>query len=262
MNTQEKNVTSTIRSVDKALEVIEAFSEVRGGIKLSCLNEKLNMNKSGVYRLLQVFKQRGYVEQKCKNGKYHLGMAAYMVGQNIVSNMELVRMARPIMEELVREHNETIYLALPSDKKVLLFDCVDASHVVNVMSLKGLQYPLSECAAGDILLAFATSPGENDFCKPSQHDARLEMLKQQGYSADAHRLGDGVVSLAVPLLNAEKLAVGSLCFVGPDFRFTDEKIKSSLLLPLIDAGHTISAKLGYFGYHLEQKSSYETAINT
>ena len=119
------------------------------------------------------------------------------------------------------------------------------------MSLKGRRYLLSECAAGDMLLAFDTAPDEESLCKPSQNDARLEMLKQQGYSTDADRLGDGVVSLAVPLLNAEKLAVGSLCFVGPDFRLTDKKIKSRLLLPLIDAGHAISAKLGYFGYHLE-----------
>ncbi len=242
---------STIKSVDKALEVLEAFSELNDGIKLSCLSEKLNMNKSGVYRLLQVFKQRGYVEQKRKNGKYQLGIAAHMVGQNIVSNMELMRTSRPIMAQLVREHNETVYLSLRCGREALLFDNIDSLHPVNVMSLKGRCYPLSECATGDMLLAFSRARGENDLCETFQNDARLEMLKQQGYSTDAHRLGDGVVSLAVPLLNAEKLAVGSLCFVGPDFRFTDEKIKSSLLLPLIDAGHTISAKLGYFGYHLE-----------
>ena len=135
MNTEVKCITSTIRSVDKALEVREAFSEISGGIRLSRLSEKLNMNRSGVYRLLQVFKQRGYVEQKQKNGKYQLGMTAYTVGQSIVSNMELTRTVRPIMERLVREYNETVYLALPCDKNVLFFDSSDSQHPVNVMSL-------------------------------------------------------------------------------------------------------------------------------
>jgi DNA-binding IclR family transcriptional regulator len=76
MNAEEKNATSMIKSVDRALQVLEAFSEINGGIKLSCLSEKLDMNKSGVYRLLQVFKQRGYVEQKSRNGEYQLGLAA------------------------------------------------------------------------------------------------------------------------------------------------------------------------------------------
>jgi DNA-binding IclR family transcriptional regulator len=76
----------------------------------------------------------------------------------------------------------------------------------------------------------------------------LARLKQQGYSIDTHRLGEGVVSLAVPLLNAEKVAVSSLCFVGPESRFTEEKIKNSLLPALIDAGHAVSTRLGYYGY--------------
>jgi DNA-binding IclR family transcriptional regulator len=165
--------------------------------------------------------------------------------------MKLSNTVGPIMKRLVREYNETVYLALRCGQDMLLFDNIDSLHPVNVMPLKGRRYPLSGCAAGDMLLAFDTASNENNLCKQSSNDARLVMLKQQGYSIDAHRLGDGVVSLAVPLLNSEKLVVGSLCFVGPDFRLTDEKIKSSLLLPLIDAGHTISAKLGYFGEHLE-----------
>ena len=32
-------------------------------------------------------------------------------------------------------------------------------------------------------------------------------------------------------------------------KITEEKIKSGMLPPLIDAGHAISARLGYYGYH-------------
>ena len=144
-----------------------------------------------------MFKKRGYVEQELKNGKYHLGVAAYKVGQNIVSNMDLLSMAKPVMERLVREYNETVYLALRCEQEMLLFDNIDSLHPVNVMSLKGRNYPLSGCAACEVFQAFATAPGENDLCKPSQNDECLAMLKQQGYSTDAHRLGVGVVSLAV-----------------------------------------------------------------
>lgn len=117
--------------------MLEAFSEINGGIKLSRLSEKLNMNRSGVYRLLQVFKQRGYVEQKHKNGKYHLGMTAYTVGQKIVSNMEIMRTAGPVMEGLVREYNETVCLAVRCDQDVLFFENAGSMHPVNVMALKG-----------------------------------------------------------------------------------------------------------------------------
>jgi len=262
MNMDERSTTSTIRSVDKALEVLEAFSEISGGIKLSRLSERLDMNRSGVHRLLQVFKQRGYIEQKQKNGKYHLGMTAYTLGQNIVSNMEIMRMAGAVMEGLVRDYNETVYLAVRCDQDVLFFENAGSLHPVNVMALKGRRYPLVECAAGEMLQAFGMVPEEDDLCEPFENHAHLARLKQQGYSTDAHRLGEGVISLAVPLLNAEKVAVGSLCFVGPESRFTEEKIKGSLLPPLIDAGHAVSAQLGYYGYTLVKSRLTRRQFNT
>lgn len=235
MNPDEKNLATTIKSVDKALEILEAFSELKGGIKLSRLSEQLNMNRSGVYRLLQVFKQRGYVEQRSKNGTYHLGLSAYMVGQKIVSNMELTRIARPIMERLVREANETVYLALRCEQDLLLFDSVEALHPVSVKSLKGRRYPLAQCAAGRVLL---------------REDALQGAARRHGFSSDVHQLGEGVASLAVPLFNDEGEAVGSLCFVGPEYRLSDDKVRESLLKPLIDAGQTISAQLGYLDYYM------------
>lgn len=261
MNTDGKSLLSTIKSVDKALEVLEAFSTTPDGINLSSLSEKLQMNKSGVYRLLQAFKQRGYVEQECKNGKYHLGLVAYMVGQNIVSKMDLLSMARPVMERLARACKETVYLVLPSGQNVLMFDSCASRNPVNVMSLKGRHYPMSGCAAGDMLLAYGAIADEGGAGSPLGNDVRLSLLNQQGYSADANQLGDGVVSLAVPLLNAEQIAVGSLCFVGPDFRLSEERIASDLLRPLIDAGQSISMKLGYSGTHREQMLSYQMSTN-
>ena len=247
---EQKNNTSTIKSVDKALEVLEAFSRIHDGINLSRLSEKLNMNKSGVYRLLQVFKQRGYVEQRQKNGKYHLSMAAYMISQNIISNMELLRNARPVMEKMARDCNETVYLAVRCEQDVLLFDNVDSMTPVNVLPLKGHRYPLSSCAAGKVLMAFDAADDDGPGPVGSPQDQSLKAISQRGYVADEDCLGEGISSLAVPLLATDKKLVGSICFVGPQYRFTDEKINDELLIPLVNAGHAISAKLGYFGYHI------------
>lgn len=251
MYVEEKNITSTIKSVDKALEVLEAFSSINDGINLSSLSKELNMNKSHVFRLLQVFKQRGYVEQPHKNGKYHLGKTAYMLGQNIVSNVDLLSTSRPAMEKLVQTCNETVYLALRFGDEILLLDSVDSQHPVSVMSLKGRVYALNECAVGDLFLAHdAKFNSPVDHCVPPVSCQQLSSSKNQDYAYDINRLGDGICSLAVPILGVSESIVGSLCFVGPEFRFTDEEVNGNLLIHLIDAGHSISARLGYLGYPL------------
>ena len=245
MSTLLKKETSPIRSVDKALEVLEAFSEIQDGINLSSLSRDLNMNKSHVFRLLQVFKQRGYVEQTRKNGKYHLGRKAYTLSQNIISNMDLLSAVKPEMEKLVQACNETVYLALRFGDETLLIDSVESQHPVNVMPLKGQVYPLAECAVGEIFLAYDVKANEpTEACSLTACNAKLSAIKQQGYSTDIHRLGDGICSLVVPILDVSKSIIGSLCFVVPECRFIDENINGHLLAHLKAAGQIISARLG------------------
>jgi DNA-binding IclR family transcriptional regulator len=244
MNT-EKSGTSTIKSVDKALDVLEAFSSIHEGINLSSLSRDLDMNKSHVFRLLQVFKQRGYVEQTRKNGTYHLGRKAYMLSQNIISNMDLLSAVKPEMENLVQACNETVYLALRFGDETLLIDSVESQHPVNVMSLKGQVYPLTECAVGEMFLAYEIKANESiDACRLTDCKDQSSAIKKQGYSTDIHSLGDGICSLVVPILDVSKSIVGSLCFVVPECRFKDENINEHLLAHLKAAGQFISARLG------------------
>lgn len=248
MKIQEKNMSSTIKSVDKALSMLEAFSELDGGINLTRLSEKLGLNKSGVYRLLQVFKQRGYVEQHCRSGKYQLGLSAFRVSHNILSNNQLINIVKPFMEALVNEHNETIYLAINCDDHVLFFDHVDSLNAVNVSSLKGRFYPVETCAAGLVQKAFSATPAVLEKTISESREIFVQ-VRQQGYSMDQDQLGQGVASLAVPLFGLGNKVVGSLCFVGPDFRLTIPKIQDQLLGPLLGAGRAISIKLGNSGIH-------------
>jgi DNA-binding IclR family transcriptional regulator len=60
-------------------------------------------------------------------------------------------------------------------------------------------------------------------------------------------MGDGIASVAVPLFGPGAKLQGALCSVGPDFRLPQEKIENDLLPRLLEAGHIISSKLGYFG---------------
>ena len=241
---------NTIKSVDSALDLLEAFSQVGDEIDLDSLCSRVNMNKSVVCQLLRSFTKKGYVVQRQRRGDYRLGMTAHKVGQNILSNMKLVSTARPLMEKIRNDCNEDIYLALPCNHDIHLFEQVSSLNVVSVLSLKGRTYPTEACAAGEVVLAFSKEQSPVFREMISVPADRLLEVRQQGFSTDVDRLGDGVASLAVPLLDKSNAAVGSLCAVGPTFRFSDQKIQEGLLTSLVEAGHAVSTRLGYYGYYL------------
>lgn len=240
----------SIQSVENALDLLEALCEEADEFRISHLSEKLGMNKTSVFRLLATFENRGYVEREKGSGKYRLGLSAYEIGQKFLSRMGLLRKGRPIMQRLVRECNEAVYLVVRRGDDTLFLDMVDTTHQVKIISLVGKRYPLTATTAGRVILAHAGLPLPDRM--PAGWPPREELLqiRRQGHCVDRSGLGDGIASAAVPLLNAMGEVAGCLCLVGPDFRMTPERIGSDHLPPLHEAAETISSKLGYIGHYL------------
>ena len=240
----------SIQSVDHALDVLEALCEEGDDVRISHLSEKLGMNKTSVFRLLATFENRGYVEREKGSGKYRLGLSAYEIGQKFLSRMSLLRKARPVMERLVRECNEAIYLVVRRDEEVLFLDLVDTLQQVKIVSLAGRRFPLTKVAAGQVILA--QSPGllRSSTAQEYAKATELASIRLKGYGSDCHALGEGVASLAVALNAPGGEIPGSLCLVGPEFRMSQVRIENDLQPRLREAGEIISSKLGYLGLYL------------
>lgn len=248
----------SIQSVDNALNVLEALCEEEDEVRISRLSEKLGMNKTSVFRLLATFESRGYVERGDASGKYRLGLSAYEMGQKFLQRMGVLRKARPVMERLVRECDEAVYLGIRRDKDILFLDAVDTPQQVKIVSLVGRRYPLTSTAAGQIYLAAAVcghnGRGESD---PKEMELRnacppgaLAEIQRRGAATDSGSLGDGISSIAVPIFESSGKLAGSLCMIYPDFRMNPELNEREFLPSLKEAGKIISSKLGYLGPHL------------
>jgi len=249
MPAREKD-TYCIQSVENALTLLEALSDEEDEVSLSQLSERLSMNKANVFRLLATFENRGYVERSQRSSKYRLGPSAYEIGQKFLSRMELLRKARPVMEQLVRECNESTYLAVPCGDEVLFLYVIESIQQVKVASMVGKRFPLETAAAGQIMMAFATPTGDNG--KGSQRPAARgeisERLQRAGLASDLDTLGDGIASLATPLIRGNGTVAGALVMLWPDFRITAEESTEHFGPALKTAGEIVSARLGYRGY--------------
>lgn len=236
----------SIQAVENALDVLEALSEGEDEVRISQLSEKLSMNKTSVFRLLATFESRGYVEKEPDSGKYRLGLSSYEIAQKLLAKMGLLRHARPVMEQLARECNEVVYLAMVSKQDVLMLDMVDVTQQVKIVSLIGRRYPLADTAAGQVFLAFGNNRTASDrngwSAVLSEQIARVQ---QQGYCVDSEALGENIASIAAPVLGKGGNAHGVLCLVGPTYRLPEDLLKQRMLQPLLESCRIISSKLGW-----------------
>lgn len=239
----------SIHSVENALDVLEALCDEPDDIQISRLSEKLAMNKTSVFRLLATFENRGYVEREETTGRYRLGLSAYEMGQKLLSRMGLLSKARPLMQKLVQECDETVYLVVRRGQEVLFLDLADTTQQVKIVSLAGLRFPLDGTAAGRLMLAHLPESEDRDRRLDPQQRSQI---RQQGYCIDTDALGDGITSLAAPLFSANGSLAGGLCCVGPTFRLEQDQVTECLLNGLKEACLTISSKLGYLSPQMEQ----------
>lgn len=237
MLSKESQNSYSIKVVENALAVLEAFGEVEGEIRITHLSEVLGMEKSYVFRLLSTFEQCGYIEQSEKSGKYRLGLSAYKMGQKFLLRMDLLTNAKPAMERLARQCNEAVYLAVPREHELFMIDMVGSTQVVSTIPLVGNIYPLFQTAAGKAIL---------------EREVRL----------DSGGFGEGTASIAAPLFDGQEKVPASLCIVGPGFRLTDTRMVGEVLPRLQEACEEVSAKLGYLDRHLPRIDFPEMSIHS
>ena len=247
--------TYCIRSVENALCLLEALAEEDAQCSLSQLSQRLGMTKASLFRLMATFESHGYVERHQGSSEYKLGLAAFEVGQKLLSRMTLLHKARPVMSQLVRQCNETAYLVIQRETDALFLEMVDNDQKVKVVSQVGRRVPLVSCAAGKMFLAFAQKTNRNLINKQPHLADELEQIRQSGFCIDQNGVGEGSSCIAVPLYGSSNELIGALALVGPSFRMTEKSIADQLLPAIKSAGEMISARLGYLGYSLEDSSN-------
>src|SRR6185369_14937910 len=104
--------------------------------------------------LLEQF--QGDVDELGVTENYRLGLKTLELGQTFIKQMGLLRQSRPVLESLVRECNETTYVAILKESHIVYLDVVETDLTVRVVPRVGSRLPAYCTAAGKVQLAYMT----------------------------------------------------------------------------------------------------------
>ena len=90
----DKSAQNTIKSLDRALEVLETLSDM-GGATLSELASEADQSPATVYRVLVTMEGRGIVEFNPADQVWNIGPRAFLIGSKFLRRTNLVERARP-----------------------------------------------------------------------------------------------------------------------------------------------------------------------
>ncbi len=257
MQRGSKKETPLVRAVDHALQLLSCYTE-KEEMGVTELSKKLGLHKNNVFRILATLEFRGYIEQNRKTEGYRLGSKIFELGLIFKYQMGLIKHAKPIMEEIVRRHNETVYLGVLRDIYAIYIDNVETTHTVRVISRVGSQIPAYAAAIGKVQLAYLPTDElerllrdrklrpytEKTIIDKNLLMEELRKVATEGYALDNEEFEDDVKCVAAPIRDYTRWVVAGLSISGPAFRMGDT-IMPELIETVKWGALQISKSLGF-----------------
>jgi len=275
---EERDDEAPIKSVRKAMDILDVLADARRPLRVSEISVRLNMSASAVSRLITTLSKRDLVDQDEETGRCYLGLGLAVLGADALGRRSLDRIAMPIMDDLANRIRGYVSLGRLSRGKVVIMRALPApltQHGVNLIVVA----PTHACAPGKVLCG-ALPPAEitamlaaygmdpitaHTITDQSKFLQAVEDARRNGFAVDNQEAAYQVRHVACPILDHDGRVVATLSAGGAlsDFPWTEIP---ALLQALSHSCLRISRDLGYVGDGVINvgafdESRYEAAVS-
>lgn len=244
--------------MDRALRILDLFTEQKPEWRLTEISKELNLHKSTVHGLLSTLYYHGYVAQDLESKKYKLGLRFLEKGTLVQNGLDLRRIAKPYLQELVTKYGETVHLAVLEKDRAIYIDKIEGHSAIRMYSRVGKTAPLYCTAVGKVLVAgkrenelneIAQTQSykiftENTISSSEEFIAEVQQVESLGYALDDEELELGLRCIAVPIYNNRKKIVAAISISGPTLRISKDRLEEIIHDLKVQASN-ISQSLGY-----------------
>jgi len=226
---------STHKAVEKALDILLAFTPHNPEMGTIELSEKMGFHKSTVSRLLHVLSRKRFLQQSPETKKFQLGPSAMTLGVAIKKSLEtnLVHIAKPFIDSLREEIHETITLEIFSGTNTVLAYFAEGPHRINLAGSIGDILAVHAAAGSKAILAFSSPEvrrrilnGDlprltpNTITDPALLQRQFQDILRHGIAFDNEEHDIGTNAIGTPIFNNSGKPVAALVVAGPAQRIT------------------------------------------
>ncbi|MEK9199311.1 IclR family transcriptional regulator [Ureibacillus sp. 179-F W5.1 NHS] len=250
---------ATVQSIERAFSILEHLSEHPNGMQITKLAAETGLSKSTVHRLLSTLIELQYVRKDMETDRYFLSYRVLYLTRNVLSNTSLITVARPYLEKLVKEINETVHLCIEENEEVVYIDKIESNQTIRMYSRIGSRAPMYCTGVGKMMLSGKDDNYLKDIMTRIQFKKRtnntiltptdllqeIHHIQKTGYALDNIENEEGIRCIAAPIYNYSGNIIASFSISGPSTRITMERIEEELAEKILNTSRVISSQLGY-----------------
>ncbi|WP_457551434.1 IclR family transcriptional regulator [Desulfobacula sp.] len=241
--------------VKKAFLILDAISKNTQGLKISEISSSLNISKSTVHGITAALEDQGAVIRDALSKRYTIGITLMELGKAAYERLDFKHIARPIMEELMEQCQESVFLGIRNGDRVTVIDIVESRKDFKITSPIGTSLPLLAGAIGKLFLsrmeakALQKYLNANPLIKftahtiidPIKYISELEKVRKNGFATDDEEYISGVRAVVAPV-KGYGAYIPAIWVVGFKASMSQKKIPS-IIEQTLAAAKKISEKL-------------------
>lgn len=152
-----KTPSAEHKTLDKALQILHAFSHDEPELGIGELSARLGIHKSIVSRLAAGLRAWRLLEQDPRTKLFKIGAGAFRLGAIYSGRQALQRISAPFLNNLVEDTRQTCHVAILDGVDMLVVATVESPDALRVIMRLGDRRALHATAAGKLMLAFVPS---------------------------------------------------------------------------------------------------------
>ena len=230
-------MSQSVRSVDRALDILLCFSREEPARSLTQIAEAIHMSKTTVHRLLATLENKRFITRDSTTGLYRLGLRFIEMASLVLQDVDLHRWAKPYLQRLAAEYGETVDLSILDGSHVVYLEVIESPQRIKLAAAVGQRLPAYFTASGKALLAFL--PEENvkkiisdNLAESSNHDQGsvqqmvedLRVTVERGYAISEQEYEEEINAVAAPIFDKDRNPIASIAIVGPSYRLSKDRL--------------------------------------
>ena len=246
------NAKDHVSSLARGFEILRAFSRTGKKMTLSEVAAETGITRAATRRFLLTLVREGYA---ATDGKYFdLTPQVLELGYSILSRIDKWEIARPFLERLSQQIEESVSATVLDRTDVVYVSCVQFHRMISVGVAVGNRLPATYTATGRVLLALQPEERQAELLESIKLEPRtkhsvmtkaelkkiLDTTREQGYALVDQELEIGLLSVAIPLRSMSGEVIGAANVGVPTVRATPKSIIRDFLPPLRETGEQIA----------------------
>ncbi|MFC1579881.1 IclR family transcriptional regulator [Thermodesulfobacteriota bacterium] len=213
-----------VKSLDKALTILECFSYQKKEMTLSEFVEQTGIHVSTAKRMVSNLTFRGYLQRVPETRRYRLGLRLFEMGGIVLSSFSLREASAYSMSRLQSETGGTVLLGANIQDRLVYLDRREGKRPIRVLSEIGQKRPLHWGMLGILLMAYLDQEDVDRVLADTPLEAytpfsitdryafsiRLEEVRKQGYCIEKGEAVEGTIGISAPIRDHTREVIAAL----------------------------------------------------